>query len=306
MGDPSGIGPEVIAKAIRRLKPKPNVKFLLIGDKFVFNKFIKRLPGNCRILDLNNVGRANFAKGKISPNFGKSSLEYLEIACELLKNKVIDALVTAPVSKEAINLSGIKFQGHTEYLAEYFKVKNYAMMFVADKIKVVTITRHIPINKVSAALSKENIYAQILLSHLYLKKYFKIKNPKIAVCGLNPHAGESGLMGKEEELVIDPAIKKAKNKFINCFGPLPSDTVFREALKGKYDCIIAMYHDQAMIPIKTLFFNKVVNLTIGLPFIRTSPAHGTAFDIAGKNMADCGSMLEAIKLACTLIENFKS
>ncbi len=302
MGDPSGVGAEVIAKAIGNLRPLKAVKFLLIGDKFVFNKFIKKLPENYRILDLNNVRRANFAFGKISPNLGKASLEYLEIACDLLKNRAIDALVTAPVSKEAISLSGKKFLGHTEYLAKEFKVKNFVMMFAADNLKVSLVTRHIPLNRVARSINARNIYRTILITRKYLKAHFKIKNPKIAVCGINPHAGDGGILGEEEELIIKPAIKRARKKFKNISGPYPSDTIFHSALNGKFDAVIAMYHDQAMIPVKLLNFKNAVNLTLGLPFIRTSPSHGTAFDIAGKNLADESSMVEAIKLACKLVK----
>ncbi len=300
MGDPAGIGPEVTAKAIKRLRQKPGIKFLIIGDNFILSRFIHRLPENCKILDLNNVPRKNFCFGKLSPAYGKASWEYINKAVSLLKGKKIDLLVTAPVSKEAISSSGLKFFGHTEFLAESFKVSKFAMMFVSDKIKTTLVTRHIPLKNVAVSLTRDNIYQAICLTSDSLKGYFGISNPKIAVCGLNPHAGENGLLGREEDLIIRPAIKRALVKCKNISGPYPSDTIFHSALKGKFDGIVAMYHDQGMIPLKTLFFRKIVNLTLGLPFIRTSPAHGTAFDIAGNSVADAGSMTEAIKLAVSL------
>jgi 4-hydroxythreonine-4-phosphate dehydrogenase len=298
MGDPSGIGPEIIAKAINKLAISQKIKFLLIGDRFIFSKFLKHLPKNCQILDLNNVPKKNFCFGKKNRIYGKASFEYLELATSLIKAKEIDSLVTAPISKEAISLAGFKWPGHTEYLAQAFKVKQFAMMFVADKLKVSLVTRHIPLRKVSQSLNVDKIYQTVCLSHEWLSKYFRIKNPKIAVCALNPHAGEEGILGGEEGLIIKPAVKRAQMKFKNIFGPFPSDTVF--LARNKFDCIVAMYHDQALIPLKTLFPNRAVNLTIGLPFVRTSPCHGTAFDIAGKNLANPTSMIEAIKLAVKL------
>lgn len=300
MGDPAGIGPEVTLKAICALSRKQSQNLVVIGDRFVLSKSLKLNSGNFALIDLNNVARANFAFGKISPTYGRAAIVYLDKALQLLKEGRINALVTAPVSKEAINLAGIKFSGHTEYLANKTKTKKFAMMFVADNLKVTLVTRHIPLNKVSAEINIDNIGKAIILTVDFLKKYYHLKQPRIAVCGLNPHAGEGGLLGREEERVIKPAIAKAKefSKFI--FGPLASDTVFLKSSTDKFDAIIAMYHDQGMIPIKQLAFNSSVNVTLGIPFVRTSPCHGTAFDIAGKGQADCSSMLSAIKLAAVL------
>ena len=300
MGDPTGIGPEVIAKAFRSDPlAKGKTHYLVIGDKKIFKKYAPKLRKDMSFLDIENA----FPKIKIgtpTQDSARLSLLFLDKAIELLKHNDISALVTAPVCKEAINGLGVSFRGHTEYLAEAFHIKRYDMMFVTPKLKTIIVTRHIPIDQVSKALSIKKILDTIELTDQVLRKDFRIKSPRIGVCGLNPHAGEGGLMGKEEATKIIPAIKKARQKGINVTGPLSGDTAFYARKAEGFDTIIAMYHDQGLIPVKTLAFNQAVNLTIGLPFIRTSPAHGTAFDIAGKNKADASSMREAIQLASVL------
>jgi 4-hydroxythreonine-4-phosphate dehydrogenase len=303
MGDPAGIGAEIIAKALKRTEIRKLANFLVIGDKWVFEKNQKSKIKNqkFKFINLNNMPRRNFAFGKVKAEYGRASLEYLNTAIFLINKRVLDCLVTAPVNKEAINLSGTKFSGHTEYLAKKFGAKDFLMMFVAEKLKVSLVTRHMPLAKVARNLKAKDIFKSIIMTAESLKKYFGIKKPRIAVCGLNPHAGEAGNLGREEKKIIHPALKKAKKKFKNIFGPLPSETVFHDALKEKYDAVIAMYHDQGLIPFKMLYRDKGVNITFGLPFIRTSPDHGTGFDIAGQNKANPSSMIEAIKLAirCT-------
>ena len=276
LGDPCGIGPEVIAKALTSLAADDLARLHLIGET------------------------SKFQPGRPSHESAQASLEYLKTAVRLLKAGQIDALVTGPVWKEGITDLGIKFQGHTEFLAQAFAVKKFEMMFVTPKLKTVTITRHIPLHSVSRAITTHRVLDAILLTHQVLQKIFKIKKPAMAVCGLNPHAGEGGTIGKEEVNSIIPAIKKAKQKNINVTGPLAADTLFSPEIAGCYDVVIAMYHDQGIIPVKALYFTTLVNFTIGLPFVRTSPAHGTAFNIAGKNKANPSSMIEAIKLALRL------
>ena len=273
MGDPSGIGPEVTLKALASPKVKGLANFLVIGEAYA-------------------------VKGRAA---GKASIEYIDKAVELIRCGVADALVTAPVNKASIREAGISgFQGHTEYLAKKFKVKNFAMMFVGKSLRVTLVTRHVPLGRVPGLLNTGKVYDAIMLTHKYLKKYFRINAPKIAVCGLNPHAGEKGAFGDEEERVIAPAIKKARAAAKGICGPLSADTAFYEALNKRYDAVIAMYHDQGLAPFKMLYFDSGVNLTLGLPFVRTSPDHGTAFNIAGKGIADPASMIEAIRLACRL------
>ena len=301
LGDPCGIGPEVTAKALAKILPRLPVEILVIGDQKVFECFGGSIRNpRLHFLDLSNVPAKYFSPGKPNPVGARASLEYLNTAIELLKRKNIAALVTAPVSKESISALGIPFEGHTEFLAEAFGCKHFGMMFVTDFLKTILVTRHIPLNQVSAAINPRNIFETIELIFSSLRKQFKIKNPRIAVCGLNPHAGEGGTIGREEKTKIVPAIQKAKRAGMNVFGPLAADTLFCEPMARRYDAVVAMYHDQGLIAIKSLYFSKVVNLTVGLPFVRTSPAHGTAFDIAGKNKADPSSMIEAIKLAVQL------
>jgi len=299
MGDPSGIGAEIISKALASPRIKNIKGILVIGDRWVFEKNQKSKIKNQKFefLDLKNVPKENFRFGVISPVYGRVSLEYIDKAIELIKEDKIQALVTNPVSKEAINLAGVKFSGHTEYIAKSFGIKDFAMMLVGGDLKIVIVTRHIPLRKVSKALSISKIYKTILLTKESLETLFGIEEPKIVVASLNPHCGEGGFLGEEEKKKIIPAISLAKRYVKNLYGPFPSDTLFYSALKKEYDCVICMYHDQGLIPLKMLFRDKAVNITLGLNFLRTSPAHGVAFDIAGKNKANPDSLIEAIKLA---------
>jgi len=300
MGDPSGIGAQVIAKALAKSSIRQLAHFKIIGDYSIFKHYSACSWQNIDFVDLRCLSLNQWKRGEPNKHSATASLNYLYKAVDLIKNHDITALVTAPVGKEAISDIDPSFQGHTEFLAKAFNVKNVEMMFVAETMRTVVITRHIPLKKVPPSLGKQRIWETIDLTNQSLKHYFKIKNPHIAVCGLNPHAGEGGQIGSEEIQHIIPAIKKAKNQKINIAGPFPADTLFKRDTSRRFDAIIAMYHDQGLIPIKTLFFNSVVNLTLGLPFVRTSPAHGTAFDIAKKTTANPSSMCEAIKLAAQL------
>lgn len=303
MGDPSGVGPEVTLKALASPKVKGLANFLLIGDGSVIARLKKDagLVLNERLLDLSNVSGKRFVYGRCDAGFGASSMQYIDSALELLEAGAADALVTAPVNKSAIRLAGYRgFEGHTEYLAGKSGTKDFAMMFVGPRLKIALVTRHIALKDVSSELSVNVIYRTICLAQECLKKYFGIASPRIAVCGLNPHAGENGAFGNEEGRIIVPAIRKASRHIKRIAGPVSPDAVFGLALAGRFDCVISMYHDQALIPFKMLYFDSGVNLTLGLPFIRTSPDHGTAFDIAGKGIANPASMIEAVKLACRL------
>ena len=303
MGDPSGIGPEVVLKALASPRIKGLANFLVIGDRFIFDKYKKDLGLGLKapLLDLSNVPKGSFSYGKTSPSFGRASMQYIDKALEMLKNGEAQALVTAPVNKASVRSSGlVNFTGHTEYLAKKTGTKDFAMMFVGKNLKVALVTRHIALGKVPASLSVEAVYKTIMLAHEWLERYFRVKDPKIGVSGLNPHAGESGAFGKEEDKIIVPAIRKASRRISGVSGPIPPDVIFYAALKQKYDCVISMYHDHALAPFKMLYFYSGVNLTIGLPFIRTSPDHGTAFNIAGQGIASPLSMVEALALAARL------
>ena len=240
--------------------------------------------------------------GEHRPNrySGEASMAFLEDAIDAAKRGLIDALVTAPISKHAWRLAGYKFPGHTEVLAKRTGTKNYAMMFVAPAMKVILATTHESLAEVPVHLTIGRVFNPIDLADKALREWFGIEHPRIAVCGLNPHAGEDGQFGDEEKRIISPAILMASEAGIDVSGPYPADTLFRQALDGQFDCVVAMYHDQAMIPLKLIAWSEAVNLTVGLPIIRTSPGHGTAFDIAGKNRADASPMKAAIRLAMDL------
>jgi 4-hydroxythreonine-4-phosphate dehydrogenase len=296
MGDPAGIGPEVIAKALDFVADICTP--LVIGEKNAFFNYrkirsiedISEMSLNePNLLDLKNI--RGFKIGRFSQETGKASYEYILKCFSLIREKRIEAMVTAPICKEAISLAGYKFAGHTDLLASLSKSR-VAMMFVSKPVKVTLVTIHIPLADVPVQITKDRVYQAIKLSHSALVLWFGIKEPKVLVLGLNPHAGEGGLFGREEE-EIKKAIKRATKEGISVDGPFPPDTAFlKEA-----DSFVAMYHDQGLIPLKMLAFDTAVNLTLGLPFIRTSPDHGCAFDIAGKNIASEKSMLSAIKLA---------
>ncbi len=278
-GDPAGIGPEITEKALKNPALKGKAEFTVIG----------------------NYRSKYKAYGKPTASGGSLAVENIKKAVKILDSlKSRKALVTAPISKFSLKEAGFKFRGHTELLGYLTKTKNIAMMFSKGAFKIAIVTRHIPLSRVSRELTEEKIINTTRLFYLALKNRFKIRNPKIGISALNPHAGESGIMGTEEEELITPAIKKLK-RAINYKGtPKPADSLFHDLYKGNLDGIVCMYHDQGLIPFKMLYFEEGVNITLGLPFIRTSPDHGTAFDIAGKGKADPTSMIEAIKLAIRL------
>lgn len=302
IGDPAGIGPEVVLKALDTLDTK---EILLIGPSTIIRREKERLRLS-NIPDIVDVEDGiNIHIGKPSKESGETAYRTIIQSIQLIKEKKVSSLVTAPVSKEAINMAGNKFSGHTEMLATAFDIKKYTMFFYSNKMKVALVTRHIALSKVSKELSIEKIYNTIQQTNEFLVKYYKIlqgrKKPDIGVIGLNPHAGETGNIGDEEIRYIQPAIEIARRNGIQVDGPLVPDTAFRR----NFDAFIAMYHDQALIPLKLLCFKSAVNITLGLPFIRTSPPHGTAFDIAGKDIADSGGMKEAIRMAIVLESHHK-
>lgn len=293
-GDVNGIGAEITVKALNALDI-PEDKIVIITNKKMLNLYPK-LNKNYEIIDVELNGEVEF--GKLTKASGEFSFRLLKQACEL-KPK---AIVTAPVSKEALHLAGHKFNGQTEVL-QHFLAKGgqkAEMLFVSRGFNVLLLTRHCALKDVF--ISKEIIIEKVLRLNEFFKTHYGIEKPKLALCSLNPHAGEGGILGSEEETIIKPAVIELRSLGVDITNPLPSDTLFIKAgqnyLKGEkapYDCYIAMYHDQGLIPIKTVACEKTVNMTIGLDIIRTSPSHGTAFDIAGKDIANYDSMIEAIK-----------
>lgn len=271
LGDPDGIGPEIVSKA---LKDRP----------------LSRLA-NWKIFGSSSHQKRGPQKS------GQMCFASLKEAIREIKKGNCQGLVTAPISKERIQRAGFRFPGHTEYLAHCFSIKKTVMMFVAPRLKVALTTIHIPLKKVVSELTVSKIVQTIQLTFASLQRDFGIKKPRIAVCSLNPHAGEKGIFGEEEKKIIAPAIRQARKMKMNASGPYPADSIFHQALQGKFDAVIAHYHDQGLIPVKTLSFHEGVNMTLGLPIIRTSPDQGCAFDIAGKGIADPSSMKAAMKLA---------
>ena len=317
MGDPAGVGPEVILKALVLSEVHRVAVPVVVGDGEILERTAKTLDlpvrirrigspeeagssaGTIEVLSLSDLS-GGISPGKPSAEGGKAAYDYIVSSTELILKGRADALVTAPVNKEIISLSGHPFSGHTELLAELSGVREFAMMLVGPKLKVCLVTTHIPLSEVPATLTVEEILSKAFLTERALKDLFGIGDPRIALCSLNPHGGEGGRMGKEESEILDPAIREAKRRGLSLEGPFPPDSLFFWAAQGKWDAVLALYHDQGLIPFKLLHFHEGVNLTLGLPFIRTSPDHGTAYDIAGKGLANPRSMIEAIRLAVRL------
>ncbi len=315
MGDAAGIGPEVIIKAFMNGEIQNVARPIVIGDARVIKNALsytkighveinpvksvlesKFMKGIIDVFDMANIDPAKVKIGQVSAACGKASVEYLEKAIKLAMNKEVDAIATAPINKEAIHKAGYRFHGHTEILAKRTKTKNYAMMFVSDPFWVMLVTTHLPLAKVSRNISRKNVLKTIKLAHEFLYRV-RGKKPKIGVAGVNPHAGEGGIFGNEEKRAIRPAVEDARKLGINVKGPISPDGIFYLANVGVFDIVIAMYHDQGLIPLKLVSFNRSVNVTVGLPIIRTSVDHGTGFDIAGKGWANPASLVEAIKVA---------
>lgn len=294
-GDPNGIGAEITIKALNRLD-LPVQDIVLISNKKILN-YYGRLDKDYEIIEI--PFDSEIETGKVTAECGEFSFKSVKKACEIGAK----AIVTAPVAKNSLYLAGHKFNGQTEILQKYLAHDNQhaEMLFLANTFKVLLLTRHVALKNIN--LTKELVVEKILNLREFFRQHFNIENPKFALCGFNPHAGEDGILGKEEIDILIPAVDKLREKGVNITKPLPADTLFVEASREyfeeqtsvKYDCYIANYHDQGLIPIKTVAGDKTVNMTIGLDIIRTSPGHGTAFDIAGKNIADETGMIEAIK-----------
>lgn len=304
MGDPAGIGPEIILKSWSRLSKQERDSIVIIGSRFVLKKASS--PKGLRevnIKDIDNIKKKGFKFGALSKVSGKASIEYLNVAMRMLKEKNLSALVTCPISKFAIDLVHRGFRGQTEYLAKLDKAKQVRMMLTSSRLKFSLVTTHIPLRNACRSLTSDGIFNTIVLTASELKQLFNVKIPSIGVCALNPHLGENGLLGTEEKDIISPAISQAQKLLskVRVYGPLPLEKIVFDLKKGVLDVGVCLYHDQAILPLKLFSPRRGVNLTLGLSFVRTSPLHGTAFDIAGTNKADPASLLEAIRLARKLI-----
>jgi 4-hydroxythreonine-4-phosphate dehydrogenase len=301
IGDPAGIGPEVVLKALSKKEILNVCKPIIIGDKIVIEEAINKLDitintKEVELISTDFIKNIRFEKNRPNAKCGLASINYIKKAVELALKKEVDAIVTAPISKESWRMTGYNWPGHTELLAELTNTLDYAMMFYSDILKLILVTIHVALRDVPGLIKKERILKTILLAEKACEM-MGIDRPRIAVAGLNPHAGESGIFGDEELQEIIPAVKEAQERGIPVTGPYPADSLFHRAYDGEFDIIVSMYHDQGLIPLKMIAFDRAVNVTVGLPIIRTSPDHGTAYDIAWKGIANPSSMIEAIKLA---------
>jgi len=316
VGDPGGIGPEVAVKALR-LGPLPGDALpVLIGGLGPCRRagwvpsasWTIRPPGHLPADDPGPASCDGWAveidpdpdaprPAAVDPSNGRSALRYIDYALRLVQDGAVDAIVTGPVSKEAIDRSGTPFTGHTEHLAAAAHVRHPVMLCVAGPLRVAFVTSHIALRKVPGTVTTARIVETAAIAAEGLRTGFGLESPRIAVCALNPHAGEGGKFGREDRDVVAPAIARLRERGIACDGPVPGDAVFRDASAGRWDAVVALYHDQGMIPIKAAWEAGPVNMTLGLPFIRTSPAHGTAFDRAGRDTADPRPTRRAIEIA---------
>jgi 4-hydroxythreonine-4-phosphate dehydrogenase len=320
MGDYNGIGPEVVLKSLSKPLPE-NVTPVIMGhpdifsyyastldrspDLSVINSLNNTLPGKVNLIRCCNDEDIELAPGSTTRKAGLASMEAVEAGIDACLSGEADALVTSPISKEAIHLAGYRVPGHTEFLAMKSETDDVTMILASGNLRVGLVTGHIPVRRIPEELTADLLLSKLRTLNESLTRDFGIPEPKIAVFGLNPHAGDGGVLGNEEIEIITPAIAQAVKGGIKADGPLPADGFFGSRMQDQFDGILAMYHDQGLVPFKALSFGSGVNFTAGLPFIRTSPDHGTAFGIAGKNRADERSFLEAFRLAVTMVKNRK-
>ena len=316
MGDPAGVGPELIVKLLKN-KSFDFSKFIIFGSSKVldyeFRKYKVRIPiKNFSTISSVDTSKefilnfepkkfdCNFEIGKINPNCGKLAYEAILNAIEFANKGLIKAIVTGPINKESLKLASVELIGHTEILSKKSKSNDVFMLMVNDELKVILCTIHVPLLKAVLSLDEKLVLKTIIAANKACYN-FGIKNPRIGVAGLNPHAGENGTMGDEEQIFIKPAIQEAINSGLNVSGPFSPDIIFSLAREKKFDIVVSLYHDQGLIPFKYLGVGNGVNITMGLPFVRTSPDHGTAFDIAGKGIANPNSFFKAIRYAEKMI-----
>jgi 4-hydroxythreonine-4-phosphate dehydrogenase len=318
MGDPTGIGPEIVVKALSMEEPFRDCRPIVFGDHDVLLNTVKiqslsttvetfekipeegYFPKKIFLFPISHLNVSSLHFGKPDRECGVAMVKYIEEAVKWVRSGKVNAITTCPINKEAINAAGYSFPGHTELLAHLAGVSSVAMMFLGSRWKVVLVTTHLPIREVAKSITRSRILSTIRMTDEGLKKYFGITHPKIAVLGLNPHCGEEGLLGEEEKMEIIPAIREARARSVEVKGPLPADSFFDVSGHCVFDAVISMYHDQGLIPIKLFDFKEAVNFTLGLPFIRTSVGHGTAYDIAGRGLADPTNLIKAMSVASKL------
>jgi 4-hydroxythreonine-4-phosphate dehydrogenase len=329
MGDPAGVGPEIIARALARPDIGASCRAVVVGDRSVMTAAldlvqsplalhpVRRLeecthaPGTIECLDLANVDAATLPRGAVSPEAGRAAYAYIETAVRLCQAGHLDGIITAPINKEALAAAGQPHTGHTEILARLSGTADFAMLLIGPDLRVIHVTTHVALRRVSELVTQDRVLRVIRLARRAMAELGEPR-PRIAVCGLNPHAGEDGLFGDEERNEIAPAVAAARREGMDVYGPLPADTLFSRARGGEFQIVVAMYHDQGHVPVKTLGFTydaasggwtglSGVNVTVGLPFLRVSVDHGTAFDRAWKGIANPDSMVEAIDVAVRML-----
>ncbi|HLB25304.1 MAG TPA: 4-hydroxythreonine-4-phosphate dehydrogenase PdxA [Nitrospirota bacterium] len=317
MGDPAGVGPEIILKALNARTVREICRPVVIGDMKALEEAKGPLPRGTQprlkvitnasedtgdsvgVIDMKNVDPAELKPGVAGAYAGHASVEYVKKAVLLAMDGMVAAIATAPINKATLKMAGLPWPGHTELLAELTGAKDYGMMLTGGGLSVVLATIHCALRDVPGRITREGVVRSIRLAEGACRR-MGVPRPRIAVCGLNPHAGEAGLFGDEEEKFIGPACEEARTAGLDVKGPLPADSLFYKAHKGHFDIVVAMYHDQGLVPLKMLAFGHAVNVTLGLPIVRTSVDHGTAYDIAGKGIANPDSLIEAIKLAAQM------
>jgi len=319
MGCPAGIGPEIILRYFTNCQLPANITPVVIGDTAILQKCSSELGLNIQcvkwepgttippdvipVIQTSSLVAEKLKWGHPDVSTAKAMAQYIETAVSLVQRGILHGIATCPISKASLQSAGYQFPGHTEMLASLTGADGFAMMMAGNRLKVTLVTIHCPLKEVAEALTPDAIYDLIITTNQALSVDFGIMSPRIAVAGLNPHGGENQLFGNEEDLAIAPAIVRAQNKGVDVVGPFPPDTVFFQAANGKYDVVVCMYHDQGLIPFKLLHFHDGVNVTLGLPIVRTSVDHGTAYDIAGKGIASHESLAEAVKLAAKISAN---
>ncbi len=322
LGDPGGIGPEVVAKALTAPHVRRAADILLLGDMRLLHRATRKRD-SVSALDLIRVDEPVFVKGiavynpvpyrgrlpkpgKWTRTTGRLSLAWVEEGIRLCREGLADALVTGPVCKAAWKAAGSRYPGHTELLAARCRTKRAVMMLTGGGLRVALTTVHIPLRQVVRKLTCERLVETGAILDADLRRHFRLDEPRIAVLGLNPHAGEEGNIGTEEARLVAPAIQRLRRRKIDAVGPVPADTAFHQARQGRYDAVLAMYHDQGLAPLKTLAFDTGVNVTLGLPIIRTSVDHGTAFDLVGSGRANEASCVAALELAIDMVRSEKA
>jgi len=323
MGDPAGIGPEVLLRALAESATRRTARFLVIGDERALAIAARRLgvglrfekldpgvnvprsqwerigEGCIHLLSLTQVPERTVLSGRADEECGRASVLFFERAIELALARRVDAIVTCPINKKAMNLAGYAYAGHTEILAERTGRKA-VMMLVGGGLRVALATTHLALKDVPDRLNIPLIVDTVKIVHEAMKRYFRIEEPRIGLAALNPHASDGGLFGNEESLILEPAVRRLAELGIKCTEPLPADSLFFKAIHGAFDAVVALYHDQGLGPLKMIAFDSAVNVSLGLPIIRTSVDHGTAYDIAGQGKASCSSLREAIRLAASM------